>query len=198
MRDRSTHHRLSRTHLVAARVAASCMAVGILATGCGSATPVGPPVSVSNTGQSTGSSVTTILLPSGGTGTISPVTTIPSVCHSRPVSVQVSSARTPFRSVCLQSGTTLTVRFVKSGARGTVGAWLSPSPVMVDDPSVLKVSSVTTNGQQATAVFRASSAGETNVDASFGEYCSTPQIPGCTIPPRRMIGISVFVVSRSA
>jgi hypothetical protein len=87
------------------------------------------------------------------------------------------------------------VIFEKSGLRGTVGGWAPPSAVTVDHASVLKLDSVTTSGQRAISVFDAVSSGEAGVTAAYQEYCSTPQTPGCTIPPLRFIELRVFVVS---
>jgi hypothetical protein len=93
----------------------------------------------------------------------------------------------------------LTVTFDKSAGSwgGTAGAWASyPSVAVAEDPSVLKLSSDSPNGQGDTAVFEAGSPGTTSVTARFDVSCSSADTTPCTIPPEGEIVVNATVVPR--
>jgi hypothetical protein len=111
----------------------------------------------------------------------------------------VAAAAGSTLSVCLHSGATLIVTFDKSAGSwgGTAGAWTTYPPVAVaGDPSVLKLSSDSPQGQRDTAVFEARSPGTTWVTARFDVSCSNANTTPCTIPPEGQITVNATVVPK--
>jgi hypothetical protein len=106
----------------------------------------------------------------------------PTNCQTGPISVAVSLAVSPL-PVCLYSGSTLTVTFNSSiGGLGVPGPWGDP-PVQIEDPSVVRLTSSSTNGRRLTAVLATGMPGTTTVFAMFDEECATGEATPCTIPP---------------
>ena len=106
-----------------------------------------------------------------------------------------ASLAPPPPSVCVLTGTTLTVTFDKSaGGMGVPGPWTVP-PVAVVDSSVLMLSSSVSRGHLLIAVLKADTAGAATVSAGFGEECSGGVTTGCTVPPEGDINVNVTVKS---
>jgi hypothetical protein len=98
------------------------------------------------------------------------------------------------RSVCLRTGTSLTVVYNDSGPGGTgaPGPWAVP-PIRLDQP-ILSVISTSTRGSSLTAVFKAVTPGSTTVYADYDQECAAADATPCTVPPLGMLSLDVTVV----
>jgi hypothetical protein len=144
------------------------------------------------TARSPNVTVTTSLPTSATSGPTTPPS-LPTNCQAGSVAVTVSLT-SPTHSVCVHSGSTLTVTFDKSvGGLGVPGPWTIP-PLHVEDQSVLSIISSSPSGQHLTTALKAGAPGITAVSAYFDEECSSGETTPCTIPPQSTIDLDVTVV----